>query len=265
MKTKPATRVSFSDDPPTISVSMPEKWSDLSDTELRTVFRVIDTYTGRDDNVPFQVFRRLAGMRVERTYEGRFLCSFRSGKEKLRCWITPEAMAAHLECLSFLSDPGDTPVRLARIGYGRRKSYKGVNPQLHGFRFLDYVMLENLYQGFLKSKDPSDILKMTSLLYPGFRPGKDRISAYEALSVIQWMVQVKGMFARTFRNFFRPAAGGGSAPSMAEVMNNEIRALTQGDVSKEAEIFEIDCWRCLTELDFKAREAEEFNRIKNKK
>ena len=264
MKTKKKTRVSFSDNPPTIDIKMPTAWPELSDDELRLVFRAIDTYTDPKDNVPFHVFRCLSNMRVERQDEGRFLCAFGPGKKKFRCWVTLDQLNEHLECLAFLSDPGSVPVRLNRIGYGQKKSYQGVNPQLHNVSFLGYVKLENLYQGFLRTKDVTDILKMTAILYPGFRTQKDRISSYEGLSIIQWMVQVKGMFAKAFPHFFKPANGTAGAPSMVEVMNNEIRALTNGDVSKEAEIFDVDCWRCLTELDFKAREAEEFNRLKNK-
>lgn len=48
--------------------------------------------------------------------------------------------------------------------------------------------------------------------------------------------------------------------SMAEVMNNEIRALTGGDISKEDMVLSTDCWRALTELDYKAKEAEDFNK-----
>lgn len=265
MKISRTTRVSFSDDSPTIDIKMPTRWTELSDEELRLVFRAIDTYTDPKDNVPFHVFRCLSGMRVERQGDKGFLCAFGNGKKRFRCWVTPEQLAEHLECLEFLSEPGDVPVRLNRIGFGQKISYQGVNPQLHNVSFLDYVKLENLYQGFLRTKDVKDILKMTAILYPGFRPEKDRISSYEGLSIIQWMIQVKGMFAKAFRNFFKPSDGsGGAAPSMVEVMNNEIRALTNGDVSKEAEIFDVDCWRCLTELDYKAKEAEEFKRIKNK-
>ena len=75
---------------------------------------------------------------------------------------------------------------------------------------------------------------------------------------------VKGMFADLFPHFFRPTDGS-AASSMMEVMNNQIRALTGGDVTKESEILAIDTWRALTELDAKAREAEEFNRKMKKK
>ena len=36
------------------------------------------------------------------------------------------------------------------------------------------------------------------------------------------------------------------------------RALTDGDITKQQAVFETDCWAALTELDEKAREAEEF-------
>ena len=40
--------------------------------------------------------------------------------------------------------------------------------------------------------------------------------------------------------------------------NVQLRALTQGDVTKEEMIKNMDCWRALTELNEKAREAAEF-------
>jgi uncharacterized protein YbjQ (UPF0145 family) len=43
-------------------------------------------------------------------------------------------------------------------------------------------------------------------------------------------------------------------------MNAEIRALTGGDITKEQAVLEMDCWRALTELNEKAREAQEFKK-----
>lgn len=267
MKTKPTTRVSFSDNPPAIDVKMPVRWEDLSQDELRTVFRVMEVYTDRTDCIPFQVFRLLACMEVVRQDDSGFLCCFTAGhgrRARVRhCWITPETMAETMECLAFLAEPGDVPVRLDYIGRGRRRR-AAVNAQLHEVSFRDYVKLENLYQGFLRSNDQRSLTRMAAILYPRFNPEKDFLMSFEVLAILQWMVQVKAMFARLFRYFFRPAAGTGEAPNMMEVLNNEIRALTQGDVTKEAEILETDCWRALTELDYKAKEAEEFNRAKSK-
>jgi len=41
-------------------------------------------------------------------------------------------------------------------------------------------------------------------------------------------------------------------------MNAEIRALTGGDITKEQEIYQTNCWRALEELNAKAREAKEY-------
>ena len=48
--------------------------------------------------------------------------------------------------------------------------------------------------------------------------------------------------------------------SVLESINTQIRALTDGDVTKEQQVKQTDCWRALTELDAKAREAEEFRK-----
>ena len=47
---------------------------------------------------------------------------------------------------------------------------------------------------------------------------------------------------------------------MEASMNAQIRALTGGDITKEETIRKANVWRALTELDAKAREAEELNK-----
>ena len=46
-------------------------------------------------------------------------------------------------------------------------------------------------------------------------------------------------------------------------MQAQIRALTDGDVTKLQAVYDTACWDAITELDNKAREAEEF-RERNK-
>jgi hypothetical protein len=43
-------------------------------------------------------------------------------------------------------------------------------------------------------------------------------------------------------------------------MNTQIRALTGGDITKEQQVLEMDCWRALTELNAKAADQEEIER-----
>ena len=50
-----------------------------------------------------------------------------------------------------------------------------------------------------------------------------------------------------------------------ELYNVQLRALTDGDVTKEKEVLRLECWRVLTELEAKAREAEELEKIRERK
>ena len=45
-------------------------------------------------------------------------------------------------------------------------------------------------------------------------------------------------------------------------MNTQICALTGGDITKEKEVLEMDCWRALTELNAKAKDNEDLEKIR---
>ena len=60
------------------------------------------------------------------------------------------------------------------------------------------------------------------------------------------------------------AATGGNllgSPSLSveDAMNAQLRALTKGDVTKEAEVLALDTHRALTELNAQAKEYKDFN------
>jgi hypothetical protein len=68
------------------------------------------------------------------------------------------------------------------------------------------------------------------------------------------------MLADLFPHFFKPGGAGDDSPDMRAIMDNQIRALTGGDITKEAEVLAMDTWRALTELNAKAKEAEDFKK-----
>ena len=129
---------------------------------------------------------------------------------------------------------------------------------LHGVRFWDYLQMEKYYQGFLATRQERYALGLARMLYPG---GVTAVDAAEMTGCVMWYSYVKKQFARFFPHFFRPApVSQGKPVNWLEQMNAQIRALTDGDITKEQAVYDKDCWRALTELDAKARDAEDFRR-----
>ena len=82
---------------------------------------------------------------------------------------------------------------------------------------------------------------------------------------------MKEFLAKKFPDFFQPITAQsdgnllGSSTSVEDAMNAQIRALTKGDITKEAEILSLDTWRALTELNAQAKEYKELNAKLNTK
>lgn len=252
-------RVSFSADGKSVNVNLPKKWAELSQKELKAYYKIVCLYSDMKSvpDLRLALFAVCSGARIERydkktdTAVIRFSRNFKTTKVA----VSSSDLNELLSPLDFIFSPGDDPVMLDRV-CGCRAD---VDAKLHGLSFDAYLSLENRYQGFLSSENPDALLPVAELVYHKFDPGKHHLEPFEIFGLIQWIVQVKSMFARQFPNFFRPSSGESGA-SMLESMNNQIRALTGGDVVKEADVFATDCWRALTELDYKAKEAEEYKR-----
>lgn len=138
------------------------------------------------------------------------------------------------------------------------QGFKAVDALLHGVRFHDYLQMEKYYQGYLSTKEQKFALGLAQLLYPG---GVTAIDDAELTGTVMWYSYVKKRLSHFFPHFFKPApVVQGKAVNWLEQMNAQIRALTDGDITKEQAVYDKDCWRALTELDAKAREAEEFRR-----
>lgn len=160
--------------------------------------------------------------------------------------------------LEFVDGYENFDVRLESIG-----TFKAVDGLLHGVRFVDYLNMEKYYQGYLATKEKKYAVGLARLLYggPGTPADFTDIDDAEMMCCVMWFSYVKKMFSKFFRHFFKPAPmSQGKTVDWMEQMNAQIRALTDGDITKEQAVFDKDCWRALTELDAKARETEEFKK-----
>jgi hypothetical protein len=221
-----------------INIIVPSSWGELTQKQLRYACFLLSSMQYEPDQI-------------------KSLCIIRWGRlsrEQLSV-ISPEQIAPFLPVMDFLFQIPDMPVRLERIG-----GAQAVNEQLKGMPFQHYLVIENMYQGYIRTKQMRLIEDMTPLLY-GERLN---LSAEEAYSIFLWVASVKQLFARRFPHFFV------SSPvekqeqdihaTLRRSMNMQIRALTKGDITKEKEILAMDVWRALTELDAQAEEYEQLKK-----
>ena len=253
------THATFSDDRNALNFELPKSWADLSERDLAMVMRCRSRWA-EPAVAKLAIFMHLTGLEIRYRWDKVWVCRvpIKEGKKvkKYGFNLDPSLVPGMLEGLDWLDEPGTTPMRLEKL-----HGVKALPARFHDVDFGTFLQCENCYQGILQSHKPEAVQHLVTLLYPGI---KARITEWEQLMVIQWFVQVKTMFALQFPNFYKPAESVGT-PSMVEVMNSEIRALTGGDVTKESEILALDTWRALTELDAKAKESEEFNAKYKKK
>ena len=194
------------------------------------------------------------------------LCLIRWGKltQAQLDVLKPEQIAAFLPIMDWLLSIPESPVCMEKIqGHEAQE-----NTDFQGLRFEDYLIIEAQYQGYLRHKDIAFLNDISRILY-----GKRlELSAPEAYSVFLWVASVKQLFASRFPHFFVPAPvdedkdEGDAAvfEKLRSARNMQIRALTKGDITKEKEIYGMDVWRALTELDAQAEEYNELKRIQQK-
>ena len=266
-----------------IDLKLPTKWEDLTDKQLRYLFGLLSLNFPSQQVKTYCLFR-WSGMQVMHRYGKGWYCKF--AKDEFRTRNSGCASAIlnkfrlHSTCTEFVIfapqinaaitslDWIDTlptmPVRITRIG-----RHRAVPADFEGVPFETFIVCDNLYQGYLTTKQDNLLDELAAHLYDTQRI---KLTAAERVSVFYWFASLKGFLAKVFRHFFQPVGnasgadgnmiehGGSQYEMLQNAVNAQIRALTKGDITKESEVLSLDTWRALTELDAQAREYEELNK-----
>ena len=241
-----------------IDLKLPTRWEDLSDKQLRYVFALLSQgFTATE--VKTYCLHRWAGLKVLHRYGKLWACKH----DGLQFVLAAEQVERATHALDWLDTLPPLPVRLAKIG-----SHRAIDAQFQGVPFETFIVCDNLYHGYLATKQDNLLDELAAHLY-----GTQRIklTAAERVGVFYWFASLKTFFAKVFKHFFQPIGNASGADGnmfeqqqsqyeqLQNAVNAQIRALTKGDITKEAEVLSLDTWRALTELDAQAREYEEIN------
>lgn len=238
-----------------LKISTPKSWQELEPAQLKYIL-TLQAQGLPSGTIQVSAFLHFAGLKIYKT-EGECL-RLRAGMKVYRVKASDIAMAAM--ALDFITDPPTMPQLLPELGGKQAK-----DEELHGVPFAHYLQIENYMQQYLRTKDATLLTPVLALLYEDNLQEED-IDATARYMVLHWYNGLKPFLAQTFSDLFRPVAGEeGEEPDLREIMIAQIRALTGGDVTKEEQVLNVDTWTALAELNAKAREAKEVNKMYNKK
>lgn len=266
-----------------IDLYAPTSWAKMTQQQLRYVLTLLSFLEDLTTIKTYMLIRlsgiHIAGYTVRTSHDQpkSYRCWFRPAWWKPRRWFTLEAWQVESMIRQFdFIDPFDgMDVRLERI-HGCR----AVDDILDHYPFGDYLMAEQYYQLAVSSGKPEMIEKLATYLYVrtkryGFlwlrkkdvHPKRLSLSPAEQMGTLRWFAHVKSVFAERWSYFFRRVDADIEEMDMdlMGAMDAQIRALTEGDITKEETIKKLPCWRALTELNQKAREAKEFHEKYDKK
>jgi hypothetical protein len=246
----------------TINLCVPTSWSELSDKQLRYVYRLIAADYNIDEIKAHCFFRWSGAKLICRYGNGKYLLKL--GKQEFA--VSPQQISELLSELAWIGQLPLTPIRLPHIG-----KRQALSADFEGVPFETFLVCENLYQGFLHTQQDPFLDEIASQLYPKsstLLPFTSKLKDFERINVFYWFASLKDFFAKRFPDFLQPLNSDsenllGSSPNIGaqlqESMDAQIRALTKGDITKEREILALDTWRALTELNAQAKEYKQIN------
>ena len=245
----------------------------MTQQQLRYVLTLLSLFEDITIVKTYMLFR-LCGIHTEgytvRTSHGQpqsCRCWFRPRWWKPRQWFTlePWQVESMIRQFDFIDPFDGMDVRLERV-HGCR----AVDDILDRYPFGEYLMAEQYYQLSVSSGKPEMIERLATYLYVkrnGKHPERLSLSPAEQMGTLRWFAHVKSVFAERWPYFFRRVDADIEEMDidLMGAMDAQIRALTEGDITKEETIKALPCWRALTELNEKAREAKEFHEKYDKK
>lgn len=236
----------------TIDLKVPSGWEDLDDRQLEYLFGLFAMDFSMDEVRTLFLLRQSGAKVIGKSPSGDWLMKL--GKQHF--YVTPMMIAEATSSLEWIADVPAVPVRV-----GRMHRHKAIEADFSEVPFERYIIADNLYQGFLQTKDDALLDELAHMLY-----GHEwRLKPWQRIAVFYWMASLKNFFAAKFSDFYNTMGSddgnliGSQPPSVEAAVNAQIRALTKGDVTKEKEVLALDTWRALTELDALAREYKELN------
>lgn len=241
-----------------LNLRIPTCWQELTQKQLRyLLFLVSAGYN--EDQIKTHALFRLAQVDTVVDRPGMYLVPIENSEYHL----TAEQIAEVLPKLDWVCKLPSFPVRLNEV-QGKRAQYSAA---LDALSFDNYQILENLYQGFIHTKQKQLLISMANILYGDVT----KLDSTEEVNIYWWWGSFKLYLSMRFPHLFKSSPVEHQEEDLSMVrlnlqnmMDTQLRALTGGDITKNATVLAMDVMSALTELNAKAEDAEEIAKLTKK-
>jgi hypothetical protein len=249
-----------------LNITSPKSWKELSSKQLIYISWLLTNGTFPAHEIQAYAFIRLTGIKVLRQTDDMFFCRYK----KKEFALTKEEASSFSRKFTWITSEVTEVTPIPQL-----KKYSHVNSRLQGVPFIQYLALENYYQAYIFTKEE----KYLNCLIAAFYTNNNSFNDNEAIArskvfaklpfhirntVFLWFYGLKSVLQSNYPFFFEKVESmtdeAPSAPNMREQMNVMIRSLTGGDVTKTQQIYNIETWTALAELNAKAREYKEMEK-----
>lgn len=244
-----------------IRLHAPKAWHELSQKELRYALTLMANGFEDVSLKTFMLIRFNKIQVVRRSKDGWKLV-----KDKQVFYADKWLITSLVDGMKFVDRYENFDARLDSV-----QGFRAVNGLLNGVPFNDYLKMEIAYQMYSSTKNEAYLTSLARLLYrkKDGKPADDiNPDKAEKLCVYLWYAHIKDVFAQLFPELFRKKTHDDDENvdfDMRQITDAQLRLLTDGDVTKEQAVRQVDCKRALTELNAKAKEAREMQAKLNSK
>jgi hypothetical protein len=254
-----------------LNLTAPRSWQELTPKQLLYLSWLLTQNDFSVTSLHCLAFVRLTGIRILGESEDGWLCRY--GRRIFT--LSAEQSASFSKQFAWITSPSGEvtpPYLMAKMTH--------VDTRLNMTPLKQYLSLENYYQAFIFTHDEYHLSCLCAAFYTGGMKFNDnrtaeRSKAFAPLplhvryTVFLWYYHLKGVLEEFFPHFLERAKTiledeAPSFPNMRLVIDNMIRALTGGDVTKAEAVYMTDTWTALAELDAKALEYKEYEKRMNK-
>lgn len=232
-----------------VDLYVPTSWEELSPEQYRAAVQLKVAFPREEARV--YAFLAFAGIQLLSREKGTTALVRLQGRTYT---VSLSSIMLGAREVAFIDRPPVFPIR-----YDRVEGFEAPDAELHGVPFGTYLQADATFARLLTTRDEAHAVELIRLLYGADVSGAERRAEY-IFMMTQWWTGLKTYLSRTFLHIFRPVDGK-EGTDVRETTLAQIRALTDGDVTKEEAVLNVDTWTALAELDAKAREAEEMRRL----